>query len=145
MNREEQTSAPVPPAVRLGDKQAEEDLWQRHKAERGVWTKPMLTTLARGIKGNKWFSLIDKVSTERTLQLAWEKVKSNAGASGVDHLTIERFAKDSQSRLLAVKEQIEQGVYQPKPVKRVCTRRKVTSTSSATGSIAPAVAVWSNW
>ena len=119
MNREEQTSAPVPPAVRLGDKQAEEDLWQRHKAERGVWTKPMLTTLARGIKGNKWFSLIDKVSTERTLQLAWEKVKSNAGASGVDHLTIERFAKDSQSRLLAVKEQIEQGVYQPKPVKRV--------------------------
>jgi retron-type reverse transcriptase len=51
--------------------------------------------------------------------LAWEKVKSNAGACGVDGITIERFGKDSQSRLLAVKEQIKQGRYQPKPVKRV--------------------------
>ena len=56
MNREE-TSAPVP----TGDKQAEEDLWQRHKAERGVWPEPMLMALERGMEGNKWFSLIDKV------------------------------------------------------------------------------------
>ena len=51
MNRE-QTSAAVP----ARDKQAEEDLWQRHGAERGVWTEPMLAALARGLKGNKWFS-----------------------------------------------------------------------------------------
>jgi hypothetical protein len=36
----------------------EEDLWQRHKAERGVWTEPMLMALERGMEGNKWFSLI---------------------------------------------------------------------------------------
>ena len=64
MNREEPSAA-----VPARDKQAEEDLWQRHKAERGVWTEPMLAALARGLKGNKWFSLIDKVSTDRTLQL----------------------------------------------------------------------------
>ena len=46
MNREE-PSAPVPER----DKQAEEDLWQRHKAERGVWTEPMLVALERGLKG----------------------------------------------------------------------------------------------
>ena len=114
MNREE-PSAPVP----ARDKQAEEDLWHRHKAERGVWTEPMLAALARGLKGNKWFSLIDKVWSERTLELAWEKVKSNAGACGVDGITISRFAKDSQSRLLAVNEQLKRGTYQPKPVKRV--------------------------
>jgi hypothetical protein len=28
--------------------------------------------LERGIKGGVWFSLIDKVCAERTLQLAWE-------------------------------------------------------------------------
>ena len=56
MNHEE-TSA----SVSERDKQAEEDLWQRHKAERGVWTEPMLAALERGLKGNKWFSLIDKV------------------------------------------------------------------------------------
>jgi RNA-directed DNA polymerase len=114
MNREE-PSAEVP----ARDKQAEEDLWQRHKAERGVWTEPMLEALARGLKGNKWFSLIDKVWSERTLGLAWEKVKSNAGACGVDGITVERFDKDSQKRLLAVKEHLKEGSYQPKPVKRV--------------------------
>jgi RNA-directed DNA polymerase len=100
-------------------KQAEEDLWQRYKAERGVWSEPMLAALERGLKGNKWFSLIDKVWSARTLEQAWEKVKSNAGACGVDGITIERFAKDSQNRLLAVNEQLKRGVYQPKSVKRV--------------------------
>jgi RNA-directed DNA polymerase len=94
-------------------------MWQRHKAERGVWTEPMLMALKRGLKGNKWFSLIDKVLSVRTLEVAWEKVKSNAGACGVDGITIGRFDKDSQSRLLAVSEQIKRGTYQPKPVKRV--------------------------
>lgn len=79
----------------------------------------MLIALKRGLKGNKWFSLIDKVQSARTLELAWEKVKSNAGACGVDGITIGRFDKDSQSRLLAVSEQIKRGSYQPKPVKRV--------------------------
>jgi len=77
MNREE-PSVSVP----ARDKQTEEDLWQRHKAEREVWSEPMLVALAKGLKGNKWFSLIDKVWSERTLELAWEKVKSNAGACG---------------------------------------------------------------
>ena len=79
----------------------------------------MLAALARGLKGNKWFSLIDKVSTERTLQLAWEKVRRNAGGCGVDGITIGRFEQDSQSRLLAVREHLSKGTYQPKPVKRV--------------------------
>jgi len=114
MNREA-ASARVPER----DKQVEEDLWQRHKAERGIWTEPMLAALERGLKGNKWFSLIDKVSTERTLQLAWEKVRSNAGACGVDGITVGRFEQDSQSRLLAVKEYLSKGTYQAKPVKRV--------------------------
>lgn len=114
MKREE-PSASVP----ARDKQAEEDLWQRHKAERGVWTEPMLAALARGLNGNKWFSLIDKVSTDRTLELAWEKVRVNAGACGADGITTKRFANGSQNRLLAVKEQLKRNAYQPKPVKRV--------------------------
>jgi RNA-directed DNA polymerase len=118
MNREE-PSAPVSLSEMNGNKQAEEDLWQRHKAERDVWTKPMLAALARGLEGNKWFSLIDKVSKERTLQLAWEKVRRNAGGCGVDGITIGRFEQNSQSRLLAVREHLRKGTYQPKPVKRV--------------------------
>jgi RNA-directed DNA polymerase len=79
----------------------------------------MLAALERGVKGNKWFSLIDKVWSERTLGLAWEKVKSKAGACGVDGITVERFSKDSHKRLLAVREHLRGGSYQPRPVKRV--------------------------
>jgi RNA-directed DNA polymerase len=99
--------------------QGEEDLWQRCKAERGVWSEKMLMALERGVKGTVWFSLIDKVYAERTLQLAWEKVKSNAGACGVDGMSVGHFAKDSKSRLLAVNKRIREGTYEPKPVKRV--------------------------
>lgn len=113
--KREETSPEVP----HGDKQGEEDLWRRCKAERGVWSEKMLAALERGVKGNKWFSLIDKVWSERTLGRAWEKVKTNAGGCGVDNTTVDRFAKDSERRLLVVKEQLMRGDYQPRPVKRV--------------------------
>jgi RNA-directed DNA polymerase len=106
-------------AVPATGKQDEEALWQRHKAQRGVWSEKMLMALERGVKGGVWFSLIDKVFAERTLQLGWEQVESNAGACGVDCMTVGHFAKDSQNRLLAVKEHLKSGTYQPKPVKRV--------------------------
>lgn len=88
-------------------------------AEPVVWSERMLTALARGVKGNQWFSLIDKVYADRTLERAWEKVRSNAGGSGVDRVTIERFAKDCPRGLLDLKEQLRQARYQPLPVKRV--------------------------
>jgi RNA-directed DNA polymerase len=78
----------------------------------------MLMALEGGVKGKKWFSLIDKIYSERTLELAWGQVSKNAGACGVDGMTVEHFAKDSQSRLLAVKEQLKRGLYQPQPAKR---------------------------
>jgi len=55
----------------------------------------MLVALEEGVKGNVWFSLIDKVNSDWTLELAWEKVKSNAGACGVDGITTGHFSKDS--------------------------------------------------
>ncbi len=108
-----------PPVVPGVDTQGGEDLWQRHKAQRGVWSEKMLAALGNGVKGNKWFSLIDKVQRLDVLELAWEKVRSNGGAAGVDGLSVERFAQNSPRRLLAVKEQLSRGTYQPQPVKRV--------------------------
>ncbi len=79
----------------------------------------MLIALERGVKGGKWFSLIDKVYRERTLLLAWEKVRSNGGGCGVDGITIRRIGKTATERLLALKQRLRSGRYQPKPVKRV--------------------------
>jgi hypothetical protein len=39
-----------PPAVPGEDKQGGEDLWHRHKAQRGVWSEKMLVALEKGVK-----------------------------------------------------------------------------------------------
>ena len=69
----------------------------RYGAERGVWTEAMLIALERGKEGNKWFSLIDKVRSVETIGMAWEAVRSNAGAAGVDRIRVEFFDKDSHT------------------------------------------------
>jgi len=38
----------------------------------------MLTALETGVKGGKWFSLIDKVSSPKMLRRAFERVKAMA-------------------------------------------------------------------
>ena len=53
------------------------------------------------------------------LEGAWAKVRSNAGACGVDGITVEQFQKDSQKSLLELREHLKNGSYQPKFVKRV--------------------------
>jgi RNA-directed DNA polymerase len=118
-SKERQREENFPQVSLRADKQGEEELWLRYGAERGIWTRRMLMALERGLEGNQWFSLIDKVAREETLAMAWEKVHSKAGACGVDGITVERFAKDSQNRLLAVKEHLQRNSYQPTPVKRV--------------------------
>ena len=60
--------------------------------EASVWTNPMLTALENGVKGGKWFSLMDKVYALATLQAAWQQVRKNKGSHGVDEMSIERFA-----------------------------------------------------
>jgi hypothetical protein len=59
--------------------------------EAPVWTAPMLAALVNGVKGGKWFSLMDKVYALATLNAAWRQVRKNKGRHGVDGMSIERF------------------------------------------------------
>ena len=54
----------------------------RFWVEPTVWTERMLTALQRGVKGGKWFSMIDKVHPERTLRAAFRQVAANEGPPG---------------------------------------------------------------
>ena len=114
---QEKKLPPVPANARA--KQGRDASRRVAGAAPAVWTERMLIALTRGLKGNQWFSLIDKVYADRTLEQAWEKVQSNAGGSGVDRITIERFAKGCPRGLLDLKEQLRTARYQPLPVKRV--------------------------
>src|SRR5271157_162179 len=69
-----------------------------------VWTMRMLTALEQGVKGGKWFSLIDKVHPERILRAAFSQVAANKGAAGVDHVILCRSPEEAARALAVVQE-----------------------------------------
>jgi RNA-directed DNA polymerase len=79
----------------------------------------MLSALDNGVKGGKWFSLIDKVFAPATLRAAWAKVEANQGAAGVDGQSIERFAAKAETYLSELEAALRAGQYRPQAVKRV--------------------------
>jgi len=78
----------------------------------------MLAALEEGVKGDVWYSLIDKVSAPRTLRAAWQYVKANDGAAGVDHVTVAMYERDLENNLAQVAQQLREGTYRPQPVRR---------------------------
>jgi RNA-directed DNA polymerase len=70
------------------------------------------------VKGGKWFSLIDKVWSEKVLKTAWQRVKTNAGSYGVDGITVHQFETRLADELHRLSEQLRLGCYQPLPVRR---------------------------
>ena len=83
-----------------------------------VWTARMLAALEQGVKGGKWYSLIDKVQSETTLRAAFAEVAANQGAAGVDHVSVEHFAKDRDANLRRLSEELRQGTYRPQQIRR---------------------------
>jgi RNA-directed DNA polymerase len=79
----------------------------------------MLAALQRGVQGGKWHSLIDKVYRLETLELGWAQVATNAGAAGVDRMSVERFAHRREHYLAELAQALRDGTYSPLPVRRV--------------------------
>ena len=114
----EQATTKQPTQVPEGAKQEGEiyDRWPW--VEEVVWTERMLTALENGVKGGKWFSLIDKVYALPTLYVAFARVKSNKGAAGVDHQTIVMFERKLEENLQNLSDEIRKAKYRPAAVRR---------------------------
>ncbi|MEN6503762.1 MAG: group II intron reverse transcriptase/maturase [Planctomycetaceae bacterium] len=110
----DQPPAAVPPKANQAGQVRDRWSW----TEPSVWTDRMLTALENGVKGGVWFSLIDKVYSPRNLRSAFEKVKANRGAAGVDHQTIEVFAEQLEANLGRLEEELRTGRYRPQAVRR---------------------------
>jgi RNA-directed DNA polymerase len=110
----ETTPAGVPEkATQAGDIR---DRWSW--VEPCVWTDRMLTALEQGVKGGKWFSLIDKVYSPKNLRTAFESVKENGGGPGVDHVTVEQFGTRLEDEIARLSEALREGTYRPQCIKR---------------------------
>jgi RNA-directed DNA polymerase len=112
-----ESQAPVVPekATQGAETQGRDWTW----VEAAVWNERMLAALGNGVRGGKWFSLIDKVYRPQTLKAAWHKVKGNAGAAGVDGQSVKQFGWRAESYLAELEQALKAEEYQPEPIKRV--------------------------
>jgi RNA-directed DNA polymerase len=115
--KQSESQAPVVPksATQGAETRGRDWSW----VEASVWNERMLAALENGVKGGQWFSLIDKVYRAETLKAAWQKVKANAGAAGVDGQSVERFAARAEIYLEELSTALKRGNYRPQPVRRV--------------------------
>ena len=109
----EEKPATVPEAKQAGEAQ---ERWRW--VEPTVWTERMLSALEKGVKGGKWYSLMDKVYALPNLKSAFEEVKRRKGGAGVDHETIEMFERNLEENLRRVSEELASGRYRPRAIKR---------------------------
>jgi RNA-directed DNA polymerase len=77
---------------------------------------------AKSKPGYRFWSLYGEVQRADVLEAAWRRVKANAGAAGVDGVSIEELAADAQLEaawLKALREELHRKTYRPAPVRRV--------------------------
>lgn len=79
----------------------------------------MLTALEEGVKGGKWYSLIDKVCSLGNLRAAFTQVKRKRGSAGVDRMTIRMFEAQLEENLQRLAEMLREGSYRPQAIRRV--------------------------
>src|ERR1700733_10277933 len=67
--------------------------------EPAVWTERRLTALETGVKGGKWFRLIDKVWTEKNLGRALEKGVDTGGSAGIDRQSVREVERHREKEI----------------------------------------------
>ena len=88
-------------------------------------SRQLQITLYRKAKSKpeyRFWSLYGEVQRADVLMTAWWRVKANGGAAGVDGITIEEIAVDTQVEaawLEALREELRGKAYRPAPVRRV--------------------------
>lgn len=64
-------------------------------------------------------NLLERILSHENVASAWKQVLGNAGAPGVDGITVSAFPEETRPRWKEIRESLFDGSYQPLPVKRV--------------------------
>jgi RNA-directed DNA polymerase len=79
-----------------------------------------LVCAAKRDPGRRFHALFDRICRVDVLQRAWERVRSNGGAAGIDGLSLSKIEQRGVEHFLAeVRDEIRSGRYRPQPVRRV--------------------------
>ena len=63
--------------------------------------------------------VMERVYDRRRLHKAWQQIKANAGAAGVDKMTVDAFGEREGELLTLIHDKLKAGSYRFKPAKRV--------------------------
>jgi RNA-directed DNA polymerase len=63
--------------------------------------------------------LLERILIRANMRKAWKRVKTNAGAPGVDGMAIDQFPAWAKAHWIDIRCRLQTGTYQPLPVKRV--------------------------
>jgi RNA-directed DNA polymerase len=74
---------------------------------------------SHGEKKVKHMKVLERVYEPRRLRKAWQQVKQNAGAAGIDKMTVETFEQRKDELLTLIHEKLKAGIYRFKPARRV--------------------------
>ena len=89
-------------------------------SERPVhWRPRRLADWINPTGAKKIHSLIDKVYKRKNVQMAWEKVRSNGGAGGIDGQTLKDFEAQLEEQLDRLHGELKEDTYRPEPVRQV--------------------------
>ncbi len=87
--------------------------------EASVWTERMVSALENGVKGGRWYSLMDKVYAPDDAGGGLAESPGQWGRGGRDGQSIERFAAREELYLTELATALREGSYRPQPVRRV--------------------------
>ena len=79
----------------------------------------MLAALERGNDKRQWHTLIDKVMSQKTLNIALQAVVARQGAPGIDGRTTQAVSAEAEAEVALMERQLREESYQPQAVRRV--------------------------
>lgn len=62
-------------------------------------------------------SLLAQATTHKNLRLAWEEIADNKGMPGVDHVSIKKWRRNWEERIVRLSDQVRANTYKPKPLR----------------------------
>jgi len=75
----------------------------------------------------KYKEVMEQVFEPRRLQAAWQQVKANDGAAGIDQMTVAQFERRESELLGLIHEKLKAGTYRFKPARRALISKEGTS------------------
>jgi len=75
----------------------------------------------------KHVKVLKRVYEPRRLRQAWQQVKKNAGAAGIDQMTVEDFERRKDELLKLIHQKLKAGIYRFKPARRTLIPKESTS------------------